>query len=251
MEVKGQANSFTELISRLECLSLHHVTKRFTFLWLNPRVSVVSRLDSDAVKSFPLSSRLSGPQLKHWDSPNQPRCPTRASRCTRKICTSAGCPRGSLCDGPTASEPPSCARSWLLRLTSSLSSRGEPTRSQSVSIHELQPSFQPVHQLIPYLCECAMIVCRPELLTEQVKQETPSVPVCDSGTSRLHTGCLCRGQYFPTLTLQTKTSVSINHSGGRVVVCVSQPDPNEPELSETRRQTGFWEFADRTATAGK
>lgn len=152
------------------------------------------------MKSFLLSCRLSGPQLKHWDSPNQPRCPTRASRCTRKICTSAGCPRESLCDGPTASEPPSCARSWLPGVTSGLSSRGEPTRSESVSmpvrfrcatsyIHHF--SLSTVHQLIPFLCECAMIVCRPELLTEQVKQETPSVPVCDSGTSHLHTGRLC------------------------------------------------------------
>lgn len=48
------------------------------------------------------------------------------------------------------------------------------------------------------LIGCATVVPRPELLTEQVKQEMPSVPVCDSGTSstggaggtRAHTGRL-------------------------------------------------------------
>lgn len=84
-------------------------------------------------------------QLKPWASPSRPRSPTRGSRCTRRSCTSTGCPRESLCADPTALAPPSYARSWRPQVKSSLSSRGERHLTRSLSKHSQAASH--------YLCD--------------------------------------------------------------------------------------------------
>ncbi len=137
------------------------------------------------------------PQLKLWDFLNQPRCRTQSSRCTRRIFTSPGCRRESPSEGPTVSGRQNCVRSWLPAVRSSLSSKGEHinTHTQQVQQHACEyVHLQIISFINDYLSRCLckylifVFVFRPEYLTEQVKQEMPSIPVCDPGMCQICAG---------------------------------------------------------------